>query len=107
MEPNQKFRTRVSTSSFHIKYIFQAHLSLDLGLCVRCHSNPVENASDEEERERTKKDRSQAVLSRHEIETMAHDKTRVFISGVPHRTPSNCTGLNTMQSDLVFLCLNQ
>ena len=39
MEPNQKFRTRVSTSSFHIKYIVQAHLSLDLGLCVRCHSN--------------------------------------------------------------------
>ena len=73
-------------------------------------SIPVENASDEEERERTKKDRSQAVLSRHEIETMAHDKTRVFISGVPHRTPSNCTGLNTMQSDLVFshffACIN-
>ena len=39
MEPNQKLRTRVSTFSLHIKYIFLAHLSLGLELCVRCHPN--------------------------------------------------------------------
>ena len=36
---------------------------------------------------------------------MAHDKTQVFISGVPHQMPGNCTGLTgliTMQSDLIF-----
>ena len=39
MEPNQKLCTRVSTFTLHIKYIFLAHLSLDLGLCVCCHPN--------------------------------------------------------------------